>query len=189
MSDPVLVRDACRYGQTDARLVPASVLLDVPSELPELASMIGVGVGQLEPMRGGAFQAELDVPPGFWRIWPHHAVALWIGRAPNASMPHVALPHRGNLDLLTTLLRLHRSGVWLQEARLVLTDGERTESSTLEAIIAALHSHADRVAGVAGFWGDTSGNVVEGEVFRSGEVRVGSPTAAIRWLETAYGLK
>lgn len=184
----MLARDARRYGQTDARLVPASVLVDVPRELPELASMIGVGVRQLQPMRGGAFQAELDVPPGFWRVWPEHALALWIGRGPYASMPHVAQRHRGQLDLLTTLLRLHRTGMWLQEASLVLTDGDRTESAPLEAIVAALRAHADRVAGVAGFWGDGAGNVVEGELFRSGEVRVSSPTTAIRWLETAYGL-
>lgn len=184
----MLVRDAVTHGQTDARLVPAGVLLGVPGDLTATAEMLGVGVVQLEPMRGGALQAELDVPSGIWRVWPDHALAMWIGRTPEATMPHVAHHHRAALDLLTAILRLHRTGTWLQEASLCLSTGERTEVAPLEAIVASLRTHGDHVSGVAGFWGDASGQVIEAEIFRAGEIRTDNPTTTVRWLEIAFGL-
>jgi hypothetical protein len=184
----VLAREPGTIEQTGGHLVLASILVNLPSDLVDVASLIGVRLAQLEPMRGGAFQAELDLPPGFWRVWPQHSIALWIGRAPDAAMPHIARPHRNDLDLLSTLLRLHRAGMWLQEASLVFDDGSRTHSAPLEAIISTLRTHGGQIVGIAGFWGDESGRALQAEIYRSGEIRAGSPTTALRWLETAYGL-
>jgi hypothetical protein len=135
-------------------------------------------------MRRGVLQAELDVPAGFWRLWPSRRIAIWVGCTADAVMPFVSRPFRRELDLERALLRLHRSGLWLQEANLIR---DHSEPERLETIIAAVRGDS-RIEGVAGFWGDESGRVYEGVLHRSGDAWLEHPTQAVRWLITAYGL-
>ena len=71
---PVLVRDE-RSTHADARLVPAGVPCGLPKDLAAAASDLGVTPSQFQHMRGGALQAELDLPSGFWRVWPELGLA------------------------------------------------------------------------------------------------------------------
>lgn len=58
----------------------------------------------------------------------------------------------------------------------------------LETVAAALREQNERIAGIAGFWGDENGRALEAEIYRTGEMWACSPTQALRWLVTAYGL-
>jgi hypothetical protein len=168
--------------------VPAGVLCGLPTDLGALTQELGVASSQFQHMRHGALQAELDVPAGIWRIWPELGLALWVGRNPKATMPFISAPRRAAIDLHQALLRLHSSGLWLQEGRVVLDDGSLTGPLPLETIVAALREQKERIAGIAGFWGDENGRALEAEIHRTGELRACHPAQALRWLLTAHGL-
>jgi hypothetical protein len=60
--------------------IPAVAVAGLPREAVDVANVLGLLPSQLAPTRDEALEAELDVPPGRWRVWPTRGVGLWVGR-------------------------------------------------------------------------------------------------------------
>lgn len=159
----------------------------LPPDLDEIAAALGLLRGQFGATRDGAFQADLDVPAGFWRVWPAKKIALWIGRDPDQQPPLVHWQPQAELNLLDTVLRLGEHGIWLYEGRL-RGNGVWSPSLPLKAVYEQLKLHPELFDQLSGEFGDSSGRSQQALISRLGCIEALSPAQAVRWLSIAYGL-
>jgi len=174
-------------GERPLQGVCACAVAGLPRELGAIAASLGLLPEQFGPTRGGAFQADLDLPAGFWRVWPERELGLWIGRDPDQRPPLARWKPGGELSLLEIILRLGEHGIWLFEGQ--LSDGEGWSAPLpLKTIYEQLRSHPERFERLSGEFGDRSGRSQHATFSRFGCVEAVSPTQAVRWLSIAYGL-
>jgi hypothetical protein len=169
-------------------LVAAVAVAGLPDEPAAIASYLGVETSQLGQTRGGALQADLDVPAGFWRVWPARGIGLWIGRAPGQRPPLGALRPNLDIDLARTLLRLGDRGIWLYEGRLYERERGWSRPLQLRPLYEALVDDANDTLAVAGAWSDPGGRAYRAVLTRAGELQARYPTQAVRWLAIACDL-
>ena len=149
--------DDVRHG-----LLPALALVGLPEDA-EAAMAVLASVEQFEPMRDGVMQAEIEVPPGTWRLWPDRYVALWVGKRPDA-VP--ALRGDAQLDLFETVLALSDCGLKLRDLRARSAAGWGKLMRAHHAL-RHLAEHPD-VSAVRGVWADPQGRAVRAEIHSSG---------------------
>lgn len=171
-----------------AELLPAVAVAGLPRDTAAIARALGLNAEQFGPTRGGAIQADLDVPAGFWRVWPTRGIGLWISRAPQRRPPLGRMAHTAELDLVQTVLRLGDHGIWIYEGRLFDADAGWTRPLPLKDLFHTLVRDQQRMLAVAGSWGDSAGRSHEAVLTRAGEMQAVSPTQAVRWLTIACGL-
>lgn len=176
-----------QVGERPLRGVRAFAIAGLPSETDLMASALGLLPEQFGPTRGGALQADLDVPAGFWRVWPDKAIGLWIGRAPGQEPPLAHWHPQPELSLLEMILRLGEHGIWLYEGRLG-NDGGWSPPMPLKGVYEQLCLFPERFEKLSGEFGDSSGRSRRAVISRLGCVEAGDPTQAVRWLSIAYGL-
>jgi hypothetical protein len=171
-----------------ADAVRACAVAGLPADPAEIARALGLAPGQFGATRGGAIQADIDLPSGFWRVWPDTGIGVWIGRDPDQSPPLRNWEPSAPLELLHTVLRLGEEyDTWLYEGQLHDASGW-SAPMTLKAIYDLLRLEPDRFDALSGEFGDSSGRSQTAAIFRSGCVEAISPTQAVRWLSIAYGL-
>lgn len=159
----------------------------LPADAVLIAEMLGLLPTQFGATRGGAIQADIDVPSGFWRVWPDRGIGLWIGRDRGQPPPLKRWQPAVELDLLRTILRLGEHEVWLYEGQLHDESGW-TSPLPLRTIYETLRLQPDNFDALTGEFGDSSGRSQTAFISRFGCVEAISPTQAVRWLSIAYGL-
>lgn len=169
-------------------LIPAVLYSGLPHDPSAVADALGLSEDQLACMRGGALQAELDVPEGAWRVWPERGIAAWLARRRGATVPPTPgrLDHFG-LDLLDATTRLLRHGLWCSEVRLLDHCGWAAPQPIrdgLERLVAA----PQNALGISALWSDGDGGAIRVELFQNGSAWAPSPGEAERWLLLAAGL-
>jgi hypothetical protein len=169
------------------RGVHACAIAGLPRELEQIATSLGLLPEQFGATRNGAFQADLDLPAGFWRVWPERRIALWVGRDPDQPPPLARWQPHDELSLLEMILRLGQNGIWLYEGRLGGSSGW-SPALPLKLVYEQLRLHPERFDRLSGEFGDSSGRSQQAVVSRFGCVEAVSPTQAIRWLSIVYGL-
>lgn len=164
-------------GHTRPGLLPALVLVGLPPD--RCAAMNALAsVDQFEQMTDGALQADLEVPPGTWRLWADRHVALWVGTRADA-VPMVR--SNAKLDLFEAALALSDSGLMLRDLRVQTAAGWGKLMRAHEAL-RHLAEHPD-VTGVRGVWATASARgvrAVRAEIHSSGSMF--AETAAMAWL-------
>jgi hypothetical protein len=164
--------------------IPAVAVAGLPRAAVDVANVLGLLPSQLAPTRDEALEAELDVPPGRWRVWPTRGVGLWVGR--DTSPPPLARVRAlYRLDLAETVRRLGEHGIWLYEGR-VFDRGRWSEPLPLKPVYQLLLG--GEATAVCGAFGDRAGRAHEAMIFRSGQLRMSHPEQALGWLEIACGL-
>jgi hypothetical protein len=172
-----------------AGLMPAVLYRDLPHEAADAAAVLGLALSQFGHVRGRALQADLDVPEGSWRYWPHVGLAAWLGRRGTSGVPPVrAKLTRARLDLVDAIQRLLTRGRWTSEMRLLGSDGEWSPSQPLKGAIEALLAGREDIVAVSGLWSDGHGRPVRVELFCDGQAWASNPVDAERWLLIASGL-
>lgn len=174
-------------GERPVQGVRACAVAGLPPELKRIAASLSLLPEQFGPTRDGAFQADLDLPAGFWRVWPERQIGLWIGRDPSQLPPLAHWGPRAQLSLLEMILRLGAYGIWLFEGQLG-GDGGWSPPLPLKAIYEQLRCHPMRFDRLSGEFGDSSGRSQHATISRFGYVEAVNPTQAVRWLSIAYGL-
>jgi hypothetical protein len=142
--------------------VPVMAVIDLPSDVDEACSLLA-SRAQFEPLRDGSMTATLDLPPGVWRFWPRHRIAIWLGRHGD-SYPSVRANAR--LDLYELIIRLARRGYLLRDLKTLGPDGwspRRRGGAALQV----LGSDAT-ISAVRGVWADPAGRAIRLEVHTSG---------------------
>jgi hypothetical protein len=167
--------------------VRAFAVAGLHGEPGQIAEALGLDPAQFAPTRHGAIQADLDVPAGFWRVWPDEGIGLWIGREPGTEPPLRQWRPRVRLDLLKVVMRLGERGIWLYEGQLHGDDGW-TPRQPLKMIYEQLQRHPDAFDALSGEFGDSSGRSQQAVISRFGSLETLSPTQAVRWLSIAYDL-
>jgi len=167
--------------------IRACAIGGLPSEPALIAAALGLHPAQFGQTRRGAMQADIDLPRGFWRVWPEHGIGLWIGRDPGQAPPLLWWRPAAELDLLQTILRLGEHNVWLYEGQLRDESGW-TEPLSLKAIYDELRRQPDTFEALLGEFGNSSGRSQSAFISRTGCVEMSSPTQAVRWLSIAYDL-
>jgi hypothetical protein len=163
--------------------ISAVAIVGLPRERASIAVALGLLDGQLAETRGEALEGELDLPPGFWRVWPSTGIGLWVGR--DASPPPLTrVGSMLTLDLSGTVRRLGEYGIWPYEGR-ALRDGRWTPPLPLKPLYEHLLAGADAFHGS---FGDEGGRSEEALFERAGRLRMRRPEQAVRWLEIASGL-
>lgn len=176
-----------KIGEPPLQGFRACAVGGLPPELESIAVSLGLLPEQFGPTRDGAFQADLDLPAGFWRVWPDREIGLWIGRDPDHPPPLVHWHPTQELSLLEMILRLGEHGMWLFEGRLGDDDGW-SSPLPLKVVYEQLKRFPERFERLSGEFGDSSGRSLPAAISRSGSVEAVSPTQAVRWLSIAYGL-
>jgi hypothetical protein len=171
-----------------AELLPAVAVAGLPRRDAAIAGALGLDVAQFGPTRGGAIQADLDVPHGFWRVWPARGIGLWISRVPHQRPPLARIAHPANLDLVQTLLRLGDRGIWIYEGRLFDDNSGWGRPQQLKELFDVLARDQQRILAIAGSWGDSAGRSHDAVLTCAGEMRAVNPTQAVGWLSIACGL-
>lgn len=167
-----------------AAAIPAVAVAGLPRAVEALADVLGLLPTQLAPTRDEALEAELDVPPGRWRVWPARGVGLWVGR--DTSPPPLARVRAlYPLDLAETVRRLGEHGIWLYEGR-VFEGGGWSAPLPLKPVYQLLLG--GEATAVCGAFGDRAGRGHEAMISRSGQLRMNHPEHALGWLEIACGL-
>jgi hypothetical protein len=160
-------------------LLPALIVVGLPHDAALAADRLRVPLGRFESVRGDVLEAELEVPPGRWRVWPQRGAALWIGQRPD-SFPAEPSEGRG-LDLVQTLLVLADAGLWPSELR-VLKDTGWTPVLGVAAAARAL-TRVDDVVALFGVWSDVEGAAaLRACLFSDGVVRAETEGLAERLL-------
>ena len=167
--------------------IRACAVAGLPSDLAGIADALGLLPAQFGATRASAIQADIDLPAGFWRVWPKKGIGLWVGREPGPGAPLQRWQPGVELDLLEMILRLGEHGVWLYEGRLHAEDGW-TVPLPLKAIYERLRLRPEAFDALSGEFGDSSGRSQQAVISRAGCVEAVSPTQAVRWLSIAYGL-
>jgi hypothetical protein len=164
---------------------PAVAVAGLPQALEAVAEVLGLLPSQLAPTRDEALEAELDVPPGRWRVWPARGVGLWIGH--DTSPPPLGrVRSLYRLDLAETVRRLGEHGIWLYEGRVLDADGW-SAPLPLKPLYQLLVG--GEVTAVCGAFGDRVGRAHEALISCSGQLRMSHPEQALGWLEIACGFK
>lgn len=153
-------------GPDLTRLVPAFVVLGLPSEPREAAARIGVPLVQFASVADEGLQAEIDVPPGLWRLWPARGVAIWVGARP-ASLPRIAFSC-AEVDFARALVLLADDGLWPSELRVLTEKGWSPSLRVGTALRVLVAASADALYGL---WSDEAGRALRATIFRTGEVR------------------
>jgi hypothetical protein len=169
-------------------LVPAVAVAGLPGHPEEIARHLGVGLEQFGATRGGAIQADLDVPAGFWRVWPDRGIGLWVGRVPGQPPPLGRLCPSVEIDLAATLLRLGERAIWLYEGQLFHEERGWTRPLALRPLFEELTQGGAEYIAIAGSWSDPAGRAYRAVLTRSGELQATRPTQAVRWLAIACDL-
>jgi hypothetical protein len=170
--------------------VPAFLVADLPAEPSAAAAALGLPFTAFGPARGGAWQADLDLPRGTsWRLFPDRRAALWVAREAAAAVPPISPVWTGmKIELLDGLLRLAEvERVWLSEAALLDAETGWTSMMGATAAIRALADGSDVLA-LSGTWSDERGRAVYAELHRDGRIRAETYAQAERWLLTAAGI-
>jgi hypothetical protein len=167
-----------------AGLKSAMLFTGLSADMGHAASALGLDASQFGHMRGGAQQAELDIPRGAWRYWPARGAAAWLGRKANVAAPQSEL-RAEPLELSAAIARLFERGLWSSELRLLRRNGW---SSPLPLKDALAELRDARVLGVAATWSDGRGGAVHVELFSDGQVWASDALHAERWLLVANGL-
>lgn len=173
-------------SERPADTICACAIGGLPVEIGDIADALGLLPEQFGATRGGAIQADIDLPSGFWRVWPDSGIGLWVGRDPGQAPPLQRWHPAVELDLLETVLRLGEHDAWLYEGKLHADDGW-TEPMSLKSIYALLHVHGELFDAMTGVF-DDAGRAQHATITRSGCVEMSSPAQAVRWLSIAYGL-
>jgi hypothetical protein len=169
---------ALEGGPELSGLIPALLVFDHPRDVALAAERLHVPLAHFEAIRGDALQAELELPPGRWRLWPRHGAALWIGRRPKG-FPAVPSERR-ELDLGRALVVLARVGLWPTELRVL---DERGWTPTLGVAAAARALEPGQVPlALFGIWSDSEGRALRACLFHHGEVRAETEGLAERLL-------
>lgn len=179
------LRDVAEAPQ---ELVAAIAVAGLPEESSAIASYLGIDEAELAATRGGALQADLDVPAGFWRVWPARGIGLWISRKPGQRPPLGRLRPNVDIDLARTLLRLGERGIWLYEGRLYDREHGWSRPLALLPLYRALTDGSTDTLAVAGAWSDPAGRAYRAVLTRTGELQARYPTQAVRWLAIACDL-
>jgi hypothetical protein len=174
-------------GDRSFQRVRACAIGGLPAETSAIAAALGLHPAQFGPTRRGAIQADIDLPIGYWRVWPDQGIGLWVGGDPGQAPPLQRWHAPAELDLLQTILRLGEHDVWLYEAQLWEENGW-TAPLSLKAIYQGLRRRPNGFAALRGEFGDASGRSQTAFISRTGCVETLSPTQAVRWLSIAYGL-
>lgn len=174
-------------GERPLQGIRACAVAGLPPDLERIAASLGLLPEQFGPTRDGAFQAELDLPAGFWRVWPEREIGLWIGRDPDQPPPLARWQPAREMTLLEMVLRLGEHGIWLFEGQLA-GDGGWSRPLPLKAVYDQLQHHPERFNRLSGDFGDSSGRSQRATISRFGCVEAVSPRQAVRWLSIAYGL-
>jgi hypothetical protein len=169
---------AIEGGPNLTGLVPALLVFDLPNNIVLVAERLGIPAAAFQAVRGNAFQAELELPPGRWRFWPSVGAALWVGYRPD-SFP-AAPSNRPELDLSAALVVLAADGLWPSELRVLDARGW-TPVIGAPAAARALALGSDPIA-LFGVWSDQGGRALRACIFRNGEVRAGTDALAERLL-------
>jgi hypothetical protein len=169
-------------------LVAAVAVAGLPAEPSAIAAHLGIEPEQLGATRGGALQVDLDVPAGFWRVWPARGIGLWISRLPGQLPPLGRLRPNLEIDLARTLLRLGERGIWLYEGRVYDREHGWSRPLALRPLYAALTDRSTDPIAVAGAWSDPAGRAYRAVLTRAGELQARYPTQAVRWLAIACDL-
>lgn len=167
----------------------AALFRSVPGTLDEAAAAVRLSPESFVPMPGGAWQADLAVPRGFWRLWPERGVAAWFGTRQDRPLdrpPAQLDPAR--LDLLNAVQRLRQHGHWPVEVSLLGTDGWTAAQPAYEALV-ALADGQEGWRAVAGTWSDGVGGAVYVELDRDGHAWAHERHDAERFLLLAAGLE
>jgi hypothetical protein len=175
-------------AETPEEFVAAVAVAGLPAEPSAIAAHLGIELGQLGATRGGAFQADLDVPAGFWRVWPARGIGLWISRMPGQRPPLGRVRPNVEIDLARTLLRLGERGIWLYEGRVYDREHGWSRPLALRPLYRALADGTDETLAVAGAWSDPAGRAYRAVLTRAGELQARYPAQAVRWLAIACDL-
>jgi hypothetical protein len=175
-------------GHVREGLVSARAVRALPSDTVSVARALGLLPAQFGATRDGAIQADLDVPDGFWRIWPESGFGVWVGRAPNQPPPSIPSISMAGVDLAQAILRLGESGIWLFEGRILRHGSGWTNPLALSDAYGLLMRSASDMLAIDGWFGDSSGRSHHGVLSRDGELQAVSPTQAVRWLMTIYAI-
>lgn len=171
-------------------LIPAFLVADLPLEPVDAAAELGVSFAAFGPARGGAWQADLDLPRGSsWRLLPDHRAALWLARDAATAVPPIARSWRPlKLDMFTAMHRLAAiEGVWLTEAR-ILREGMSWTAPLVGSAALRLVGQTGDVVAVSGTWSDQRSRAVAGELHHDGRMWAESHVQAERWLLVAAGI-
>ena len=142
--------------------VPVMAVIDLPSDVDEACSLLA-SPAQFEPLRDGSMTATLDLPPGVWRFWPSHRIAIWLGRHADA---YPSVRANARLDLYELIMRLARRGYLLRDLKTLGPDDwgpRRRGGAALQALAAD-----PTIRAVRGVWADPAGRAVRLEVHTSG---------------------
>ena len=172
-------------------LMPAFLVTGLPSEPAAAAAELGVSFASFGPARGGAWQADFDLPRGTsWRLLPDYGAALWLARDTATSLPPIACGCRGlELDVLAAVLRLAAvEGVWLTEARL-LSEAVGWTGAIGGSTALRLMAQLPDVVAVSGTWSDRRGRAVTGELHRDSRIWAETHVQAEQWLLAAAELE
>jgi hypothetical protein len=167
--------------------VRACAVGGLPRDPSAIADALGLLPDQFGATRHGAIQADIDLPAGFWRVWPGRGVGLWVGRDPLQMPPLQHWQPTAEIDLLDLILTLGSHGVWLYEAQL-RSEGEWGDHVPLKRVYEELQRGPQRYDAVRGAFGEPTGRSLNATILRSGCVEAVSPTQAVRWLSLAYDL-
>jgi hypothetical protein len=161
-------------------LVPAFLVVGLPPEARGAANALGVQPAAFRPVRGGALQADFEVPAASsWRLWPDRGVAVWFGRDRGTAVPPVRWGWRApDMGLHDCLRRLAAHGIWLQEGRLLRADATWTPTAPAAAVLASLEG----VCAVSGTFSDAEARAVRGVVFDDGRLWTETYADAEQWL-------
>jgi hypothetical protein len=170
-----------------AGLVPARVVAGLPRGVEAAREALRLAPGQLKPTADGAWQSELDLPPGTWRVWPELGEAAWIAHA-GTELPRVGAGVRAQaLDLVEAVRRLHARGLWCLELRLLTRDGWGPNEPAADGLARLVGLDA-AVFGLSGLFSGGEDGPARVELFRDGTVWAANWLDAERWLLTAAGI-
>jgi hypothetical protein len=184
-----LVHETATTQPRTLGLMPAVLFANVPTEPQAAVAALGLDPEQVGHVRGGALQADLDLPDGSWRLWPERGIAAWLGRHAEATPPPTASDlQRGDVDLLAGLDRLLDRGLWCSELRLLDDDSGWSVALPLRTALEALIEDGARIRGLSGVFSDGHGGASRVELFTDGEAWASTPLEAERWLLIASGI-
>lgn len=186
-----MTRSEQTFPLGSASLMPAFLVAGLPLEPAAAAAELGLSFAAFGPARGGAWQADFDLPRGTsWRLLPEHGAALWLARDATTALPPSAASWRPlELDMLAAVIRVAAiEGVWLTEAR-VMRNGEGWTAPLGGSAALRLMGKARDLTAVSGTWSDHRGRAVAGELHRDGRMWAETHVQAERWLLAVAGLE
>jgi hypothetical protein len=182
-------RDRIHFRQPRSALTRlAALLVGLPDGLDEAAAAVNLTPAQFMPMPDGAWQANLAVPSGIWRLWPERGIAAWFGARTDRPLDQPpARLEPARLDLIEALRRLHRRGHWPGELSLLGPDGWTRAQVGYDAL-RQLAAAPDTWTALAGTWSDGVGGALYVEFDVHGRVWAHSRADAKHFLLLVAGL-